>query len=159
MSHQTGEGKVDYAFEHFWSPTVTGWEKKIFLPRGTMGIIRFYNFDIGSAVIKQGHITGFKWLGEPILRSAVVQNQDPIFVIGAHSNTGDKKYNFRLSQARAASIAQLLAESGVPTARMDVLGNHTLDRDSRGEKERWRAVSVMFTAITNPLGQGTFETY
>ena len=156
MSRQTGEGKVDYAFEHFWSPTVTGWEKKYFLPAGTMGIIRFYNFDIGSAVVKHGHLTGYKWLGEPILQSAVQQNNDTIFVIGAHSNTGDRKYNFRLSEARAVSIAQLLGESGVPSARMDVLGSATLDRDSRGEKERWRAVSVMFTAMTNPLGEGTY---
>ena len=159
MSRQTGEGKVDYAFEHFWSSNVAPWEKRIFLPKGTMGIIRFYNFDIGSAIVKHGHLTGFKWLGEPILQSAIQQNSDTIFVIGAHSNTGDKKYNFRLSEARAASIAQLLAESGIPSARMDVLGNATLDRDSRGEKERWRAVSVMFTAMTNPLGQGNFETY
>jgi coenzyme F420-reducing hydrogenase delta subunit len=159
MIRQTGEGKVDYAFEYFWSPTVAPWEKQYFLPKGTMGIIRFYNFDIDSAVVKNGHIAGFSWLGQPLLKSALEQNDDPIFVIGAHSNTGDKKYNFRLSEARAASIAQLLNNRGISSERMNVMGSTTLNRDSRGEKERWRAVSVMFTAMANPLGTGTFMTY
>ncbi len=152
MHRSTGEGKVDYAFEYFWSPAITSWEKQIFLPRGTMGIIRFYNFDIGSAVVKHGHVVGLTWLGLPILQASVQDNDDLIFVIGAHSNTGDRKYNFQLSEARAASIAGLLSDQGIPPARMDILGSNTLDRDSQGEAERWRAVSVMFTAKINPLG-------
>jgi len=47
MRRRTGEGKVDYVFEYFWTPSLTPWEKTIFKPEGTMGIIRFYNFDIG----------------------------------------------------------------------------------------------------------------
>ena len=45
MQRNTGEDKVDYSFEYYRSPALAPWEKKIFPPAGTMGIIRFYNFD------------------------------------------------------------------------------------------------------------------
>jgi len=48
MRRRTGEGKVDYVFEYFWTPYLTQYEKTVFKPEGTMGIIRFYNFDIDS---------------------------------------------------------------------------------------------------------------
>jgi len=152
MLHKTGEGKVDYAFEYFWSSALSPWEKTVFPPQGTMGIIRFYNFDIDSAEIKPGHRTGYNWLGRMALEDSTQNNNDAIYVIGAHSNTGDKTYNFHLAEARARSVAQLLAHHGVPYERMNIMGSHTLDKDSRGESERWRAVSVMFTAELNPLG-------
>ena len=146
MLHRTGEGKVDYSFEYYWSPTLSPWEKKVFPPAGTMGIIRFYNFDIDSAVVKHGHVVGFTWLGMWALQSSVRENNDTVFVIGSHSNTGDSRYNFKLSEARAHSVAELLVQHGIPYSRLDVMGSATTDRDSRGEKERFRAVSVMFTA-------------
>jgi len=118
----------------------------------TLGIIRFYNFDIDSAEVKPEHITGFMWLGKMALEESVRNNNDSIFVIGAHSSTGDKKYNFKLAEARAYSVAKLLADHAIPYSRMDILGSRTLDQDSKGESERWRAVSVMFTAQVRPLG-------
>jgi outer membrane protein OmpA-like peptidoglycan-associated protein len=152
MKRNTGEGKVDYSFEYYWSSALTPWERKVFPPAGTMGLIRFYNFDIESAVIKPGHVVGFTWLGQMALQESLKQNNDPIFVIGSHSNTGNKKHNFQLAEARAASVANLLAEHGIDYSRMDIMGSTTLDRDSKGEVERWRAVSVMFTAQTNQIG-------
>ena len=71
MQRNTGEGKVDYSFEYYWSPAISPWEKQVFPPAGTMGIIRFYNFDIDSAVIKNGHVVGFTWLGQMALQESV----------------------------------------------------------------------------------------
>ncbi len=152
MRHKTGEGKVDYLFQYFWSSLLASWEKEHFPPAGTMGIIRFFNFDIDSAELKPGHRNGYNWLGKMALEDSASRNSDDIWVIGAHSNTGDKTYNFHLAEARARAVAGLLAEQGIPYDRMNVIGSHTLDRDSRGESERWRAVSVMFTAQLNPMG-------
>ncbi|MEZ5426662.1 MAG: OmpA family protein [Pyrinomonadaceae bacterium] len=146
-NHQTGEGKVDYTFAQYWSPTLAPWERHAFPPQGTMGLIRFYNFDIASAALKHGHITGFAWLGEMALKESVRQNGDPVYVIGAHSNTGDRTFNLNLSRSRAESVARFLAGRGIPAEKMNVLAGRTLSRDSRGELERWRAVTVMFTAF------------
>lgn len=151
MRHKTGEGKVDYDFQYFWSSLLAPWEKNVFPPRGTTGIIRFYNFDIDSFDLKYGHRTGYNWLGKMALEQSVNQNNDDIYVIGAHSNTGDKTYNFHLAEARARAVARMLSEYGIPYERMDIMGSHTLDRDERGESERWRAVSVMFTVLLNPV--------
>src|SRR5689334_23201238 len=112
MRHYTGEGKVDYSFEYYWSPSLSPWEKNVFPPRGTMGIIRFYNFDIDSADLKPGHRKGYNWLGRMALEDSAQQNNETIYIIGAHSNTGDKTYNFHLAEARAKSVASLLAEQG-----------------------------------------------
>ena len=146
MNRYTGEGKVDYRFEYYWSSFLAPWEKKFFPPAGTMGIIRFHNFDIDSAVIKHGHIVGFTWLGQMALQDSIKQNDDPIFVIGSHSNTGTKKHNFQLAEARAASVAYFLEKQGIDYSRLSIMGSQTLNRDSKGELERWRSVSVMFTA-------------
>jgi outer membrane protein OmpA-like peptidoglycan-associated protein len=147
MRHKTGPGKVDYSFENFWSSVLAPWERNLFSPAGTLGIIRFYNFDIDSAEIKPGHQTGFDWLGEMALKNAVMETNDEILVIGAHSNTGNRKYNFQLARARAISVGQFLITRGIPFGRMSVFGSQTLDQDSRGEQERWRAVSVIFKAF------------
>ncbi|GEM_PF-1961941 len=152
MRRRTGEGKVDYVFQYFWASNLTPWERTVFKPEGTMGIIRFYNFDIDSPEVKPGHTTGFMWLGKMALDNSISQNNDTIFVIGAHSNTGDKKYNFKLAETRAHAVARLLSDHGIPYPRMDILGSATHNSDSRGESERWRAVSVMFTAMSRPLG-------
>ena len=152
MLHKTGEGKVDYAFQYYWSSVLAPWEKENFPPAGTIGIIRFYNFDIDSALMKPGHRKGYAWFGRMALEDSTRQNNEPIYIIGAHSNTGDKTYNFHLAEARARSVAKFLSEHGIPIERMEIMGSHTLDRDSLGESERWRAVSVMFTAELNPLG-------
>ena len=69
--------------------------------------------------------------------------------ISIHSNTGTKKHNFQLAEARAASVAGCLAEQGIEYSRLNVMGSQTLNQDSKGEVERWRAVSVMFTANSN----------
>ena len=152
MNRATGEGKVDYDFGYFWSSGLSPWEKQYFPPAGTMGIIRLYNFDVGSAVVKHGHIVGLTWLGLPLLQQSVRENNDLISIIGVHSNTGDRKFNFELAKARAASVAGMLVDHGIPQERMDVIGGHTLDRDSKGEVERWRAVSILFTAMVRPFG-------
>jgi outer membrane protein OmpA-like peptidoglycan-associated protein len=146
MRHYTGEGKVDYTFEHIWNSGLAPWERKMFPPSGTMGIIRFYNFDIDSYQIKPGHISGYGWLGEMALNESINRTDDEILIIGAHSNTGDKAYNYQLAIMRARTVAQFLCSRRVPLSRMSVIGSKTLDRDSKGESERWRAASVVFKA-------------
>ncbi len=145
----TGEGKVDYDFWSYWDSALAPWEKEYFPPGGTMGIIRFYNFDVASAVVKHGHVVGYTWLGKPLLEASMENNKE-ILVIGAHSNTGNRKFNHDLAIGRAASVAEFLGSEGIPFDRMSIIGSKTLDRDSRGESEKWRAVSVLFTAHVTP---------
>lgn len=145
----TGEGKVDYDFWTTWSSTLAPWERRQFPPESTIGIIRFYNFDIASAVVKHGHVVGYTWLGKPLLEASM-ENGKEILVIGAHSNTGNRQFNSDLAKARAASVAEFLENEGIPSNSMSILGSKTLDRDSKGELEKWRAVSVMFHAYEWP---------
>lgn len=146
MPIANNEGKVDYFFKSFWDSYIAPWEKNHIPSKGTFGVIRFYNFDKNSAILKPGHISGFNWLGKLALDTSLQENDDEVLVIGSHSNTGDRNYNYQLSIRRAESVSRFLSTNGVPFSRMSILGSRINDRDSKGEQERFRAVSVIFTA-------------
>jgi len=106
-------------------------------------------FEFDSTVIKETHKDDIRKLAE-FLKTYPETNA----VIEGHTcNIGTEKYNLKLSLGRAESVRQRLAEYGIDSSRLEIIGlGETVpgadNKTEEGRKKNRRVFSVISTTVT-----------
>ena len=106
-------------------------------------------FEFDSTVIKETHKDDVRKLAE-FLKTYPETNA----VIEGHTcNIGTEKYNLKLSLGRAESVRQRLAEYGIDSSRLEIIGlGETVpgadNKTEEGRKKNRRVFSVISTTVT-----------
>lgn len=107
-------------------------------------------FDVGSTIIHADYVDEIAF----IARSLRDNPGTGVQVIGHTDNTGSTEYNQRLSERRAAAVAQILMENGVAANRIRTAGvgyaHPIASNDTPGGRAQNCRVEIVITP--NPAG-------
>jgi OOP family OmpA-OmpF porin len=106
-------------------------------------------FEFDSAVIKETHRDDIRKLAE-FLKT---YPETKAVIEGHTCNIGTEKYNLKLSLGRAESVRQRLAEYGIDSSRLEIIGlGETVpsadNKTEEGRKKNRRVFSVISTTVT-----------
>lgn len=105
-------------------------------------------FDVGSAIVHADYVDEIAF----VARSLRDNPGTSVQVIGHTDKTGTTEYNQRLSERRAAAVAQILLENGVAPGRIRTAGvgyaHPIASNDTPGGRAQNRRVEIIITPNT-----------